>query len=321
MKPSAIVMKTFPIMLIRLAVYLAFFLVACIYAAIVIGLAGLLKPDGLGLFLFLAVFGGGGWGIYRLVREYINYMIKAAHVAIIAELAVNGSVPEGFGMYAWGVERVKKQFVASNVLFGLDRLVAGSVRQIQRTLGSIASFLSFIPGLKSLTDILNLFVDIILNYVDECILAMIFLKRDENVWKTAADSIVLYVENWKTVLKTGGKLLLFIVAFMVVGFLLFLGLFQGLFAGAGAASGAGSIIAIVITIVFALVLKWAIVDSVVMVYMVSNYLQVAYGQQPSYDLYSKVEGMSKKFGEIMGKARESMAPGSNAGPAAGTGPV
>ncbi len=317
MKPSAIVMKTMPIMLIRLAVYLVFFLGACIYAAIVIGLANLLKPDGLGAFLFLAVFGGGGWGIYRLAREYINYLVKAAHVAIIAELAINGSVPDGFNMYAWGVERVKKQFLAANVLFGLDRLVAGSVRQIQRTLGSIASFLSFIPGLKSLTDILNLFVDIILNYVDECIMAMIFLKREENVWKTAADAIVLYVQNWKTVLKTGGKLLIFIVVFMLLGFVVFYGMFQAIFTNPQASSGVGGVIAVIITVVFALVLKWAVVDSVVMVYMVSNYLQVAYGQQPAYDLYAKVEGMSKKFGDIMGKAREGMA----AGPVAGTGPM
>lgn len=312
MKPSAIVAKTMPFMLIRLAAYLVFFLGVCLYAAIVIGLANLLKPDGLGALLFLAVFGGGGWGLYRLVREYINYMIKAAHVAVIAELAVNGTVPDGFGMYSWGVERVKKQFVAANVLFGLDRLVAGAVRQIQRTLGNIASFLSFIPGVKGLTDLLNLFVDIILNYVDECILAMVFLKREENVWKTAADAIVLYVENWKTVLKTGGKLLVFILAFVILGVALFYGLFSGIFAGGE--SGTGTFIALAVTVVFALTLKWAIVDGIVMVYMVSNYLQAAWGQQPSYDLYGKVEGMSRKFGEILGKAREGMA-----SPSAGTG--
>lgn len=313
MKPQAIVMKTIPFMLIRLAAYLVFFLGICLYAAIVIGLAGWLKPNGLGAFLFLAVFGGGGWAIIHFALEYINYMIKAAHVAIIAELAINGAVPDGFSMYAWGVERVKKQFITANVLFGLDRIVTGAVKQIQRVIGSIGSFLSFIPAIKGLTDVLNLFVDIILNYVDECILAMVFLKREENVWKTAADAIVLYVQNWKVILKTGGKLLILVVAFFVAAYFLFAGLFSGIFNGAGATGMAGWV-SILITIVFALTLKWAVLDSIVMVYMVSNYLQVAYNQQPAYDLYGKVEGMSKKFGQIMGKAREGMAAGPAADP-------
>ncbi len=306
-------MKTIPFMLIRLAAYLVFFLGICLYAAIVIGLAGWLKPNGLGAFLFLAVFGGGGWSIIHFAQEYINYMIKAAHVAIIAELAVNGTVPDGFSMYAWGVERVKKQFITANVLFGLDRIVTGAVKQIQRVIGSIGSFLSFIPAIKGLTDVLNLFVDIILNYVDECILAMVFLKREENVWKTAADAIVLYVQNWKVILKTGGKLLILVLAFFLAAYFLFAGLFSGIFNGAGATGMAGWV-SFLITIVFALTLKWAVLDSIVMVYMVSNYLQVAYNQEPAYDLYGKVEGMSKKFGQIMGKAREGMAAGPATGP-------
>lgn len=305
MKPSAIVAKTFPFMLIRLLAYLVFFLGICIYTAIVVWLLGVIKPEGFFAFVSFAIFGGGGWAIYRFVRDYINYMIKAAHVAVIADLAIKGGVPDGFNMYNYGVSKVKKFFVASNVLFALDRLISGSVRQIQRVFGGIGEFLKFIPGIKAVTQILNMFMDIILNYIDECIMAYIFLHEGQNVWKSAADGVVLYAQNWKTILKTGGKILIFLVVFFLISFLIFSGVFRGFFDAVDALEGGlGVAIAWALTIAFVLVLKWAVLDSIIMIYMMTSYLKVAYGAQPSYDLYGKLQGMSKKFKELFGKAQE-----------------
>jgi hypothetical protein len=306
MKPSAIVAKTFPFMLIRLLAYLVFFIGICIYTAIVVWILGLIKPEGFFAFVSFAVFGGGGWAIYRFVRDYINYMIKAAHVAVIADMAVKGGVPDGFNMYNYGVSKVKKFFVASNVLFAVDRLVAGSVRQIQRVIGGIGEILKFIPGVKAVTQILNMFVDIILNYVDECIMAYIFLHEGQNVWKSAADGVVLYAQNWKAIFKTGGKILIFLIIFFLISFLIFNGVFAGIFNGIDSLSGGGLAmpIAWVLTIAFVLVLKWAVLDSIIMIYMMCSYLKVAYGAQPSYDLYGKLQGMSKKFKELFGKSQE-----------------
>lgn len=302
MKPGAIIAKTIPFMLVRLAVYLVFFIGICIYTAICVFILGKFSDNIFGLILFFA-FTGGGWAIYRFVREYITYMVKAAHVAVIAHLCINGQVPDGFSMYQFGVDKVKKQFVTANVLFGLDRLVAGAVRQVQRALGGIGAMLSFIPGVEGLTKVLQLFVDIILSYVDECIMAMIFLKPEENVWKTAADSIVLYVQNWKTILKTGGKILVGVLVFLLVFWLATFGIFNGIF---GQSSDMGGAVATVVTIVFGLIIKAAVLDPIIMIHMMTGYLQVAYNGVPAMDLYAKVQGMSKKFNEIVGKAGESM---------------
>lgn len=305
MKPSAIVAKTIPFMLIRLLAYFVFFLGICIYTAIVVWILGAIKPEGFFAFVSFAIFGGGGWAIYRFVRDYINYMIKAAHVAVIADMAVKGGVPDGFNMYNYGVSKVKKFFVASNVLFGLDRLISGSVKQIQRVFGGIGEFLKFIPGVKAVTQILNIFVDIILNYVDECIMAYIFLHEGQNVWKSAADGVVLYAQNWKTILKTGGKILLFLLIFSLIAFFIFLPISKGVFGGIDSIEGGLAMpIAWALTVAFVLVLKWAVLDSIIMIYMMTNYLKVAYGAQPSYDLYGKLQGMSKKFKELFGKAQE-----------------
>lgn len=321
MKPGAIIAKTIPFMLIRLAVYLVFFIGICIYVAICVGILGLFKDSDnpIGLILFFA-FTGGGWAIYRFVREYITYMIKAAHVAVIAHLAIYGQVPDGFSMYNFGVEKVKKQFVTANVLFGLDRLVAGAVSQIQRALGGIGSMLSFIPGVEGLMKVLQMFVEIVLSYVDECIMAMIFLKPEQNVWKTAADSIVLYVQNWKTILKTGGMILIGVLAFLLVFWLATFGIFNAMF---GQSSDMGGVIATIVTVVFGLIIKAAVLDPIIMVHMMVSYLGVAYNGVPAVDLYQKVQGMSKKFNEIVGKAGESMGYGAQGGAAGGAagGPV
>ena len=208
-------------------------------------------------------------------------------------------------MYNYGVSKVKKFFVASNVLFALDRLISGSVRQIQRVFGGIGEFLKFIPGIKAVTQILNMFVDIILNYIDECIMAYIFLHEGQNVWKSAADGVVLYAQNWKTILKTGGKILIFLIVFFLISFLIFNGVFAGIFNGIDSLEGGLAMpIAWALTIAFVLVLKWAVLDSIIMIYMMTSYLKVAYGAQPSYDLYGKLQGMSKKFKELFGKAQE-----------------
>lgn len=306
MKPSAIVAKTIPFMLIRLLAYFIFFLGICLYTAIVVWIVGAIQPKGFFAFVTFAVFGGGGWYVYTLIRDYINYMIKAAHVAVIADMAVHGGVPDGFNMYNYGVAKVKKFFVAANVLFAVDRLVSGTVKQIQRVFGGIGEFLGFIPGVKGLMKIINLFVDIILNYVDECIMAYIFLHEGENVWKSAADGVVLYAQNWKTILKTGVKILVFLLVFFLIFFLIFNGMFAGIFNGLDSLDGSGLALPITwaLTVAFVLVLKWAVLDSIIMIYMMTSYLKVAYGAQPSYDLYGKLQNMSKKFAELFGKAQQ-----------------
>ncbi len=283
----------------------------CIYAFIVVKIIGAINPQGFFAVLLVIAFSGGGWAIYRFIREYITYMIKAAHVAVIADMAIHGSVPEGFSMYQYGVQKVKKFFVASNALFVLDRLMSAAVRQIQRVLGGIGSLLSFIPGIKGVVKALNKFVDIILNYVDECILAYIFLHEGQGAWRSACDGVVLYVQNWKTVLKTGAKILVFLIAFYVLFFFLFQGLFTNMIISIAYEDVGMAFIAYILTFLFITVLKWSIVDPIIMTYMMCGYLKVAYGVQPSYDLYGKLEGMSKKFKEMLGKAKEAPAAGEN----------
>lgn len=301
MRPSTIIAKTFPFMLIRLLAYILFFIGICIYTGIVVAILNTVKPEGFFAIISFIIFVGGGWWLYRFVRDYINYLIKSAHVAVIAVLAIGGSVPDGANIYKHGVSKVKKFFVASSMLFAVDRLVHATVKQVQRAVMKVGNFLGFIPGIKTIMAIASLFIDIILNYVDECIMAYIFLNEGQSAWKSAADGVVLYSQNRKTVFKTGLMVLVFLIIFFIASFLIFESIFLNAFIFLDTLARP---ISFVLTIVFVLVLKWSILDSIIMIFMVSNYIKVAYGTEPSYDLYGKLNSMSKKFRELSGKAQE-----------------
>mgnify|MGYP006967048059 CR=1 FL=1 len=80
-------LRTMPILLVRLGGYVAFWLVAMIYLGIAGGLAFLVGKavPFLGVILFLAALGGAA-PLYNLAKKYVLYLVKAAHVAVVAEL-------------------------------------------------------------------------------------------------------------------------------------------------------------------------------------------------------------------------------------------
>lgn len=80
----------------------------------------------------------------------------------------------------------------------MDKLVAGAVKQVQRGIGKAADFLDFIPGLSAVAGLAQYFVELSLGYVDECCLGYTFYQEDESAFKSAADGVVIYAQNWKS---------------------------------------------------------------------------------------------------------------------------
>ena len=98
-----------------------------------------------------------------------------------------------------------------------------------------------------------MFLDISLGYVDECCLGYTFAHPEQNAYKLAADGVVIYFKNWKTLLKdaakTTGVVILSFVAVTLVAFVLFGGLFR-LFGWSG-------FMAFIISLLFAYTVKYA----------------------------------------------------------------
>ena len=239
--------------------------------------------------------------------------MKAGHVAVITIAFQTGQVPAN--PFETGKTMVKERFGTSNVYFALDKLVAGSVKQLQRTLGRITDgLLGALPGADGVKSLMNMFLDISLGYVDECCLGYTFAHPEQNAYKLAADGVVIYFKNWKTLLKdaakTTGVVILSFVAVTLVAFVLFGGLFR-LFGWSG-------FMAFIISLLFAYTVKYAFIDSWILVKMMSSYMQVAPTTQITFDLYDKLCNLSKKFKELFNKGTSEPQP-AYAGQASGYG--
>ena len=241
--------------------------------------------------------------IYAAVSRYLNYMVKAAHVAVIAELSATGTVPEGMSIVKYGKEQVKKRFVTANVFYAVDGLVSGAVSQLQRIVSSVGSWFEKIPVMKTIFDIINLFIGIVLGYVDEAVLAHIFRKKDESAWKGAADGVVLYFESWKEILKNAVGLVLLVIGFYLVGGgIVYLILNAILTTAISVDSVLFFLIALISAFVIINAFKVSFLDSWITISVVNRYTQVTYNKQPQFDLYGKAKGWSRSFNKICSKA-------------------
>ena len=276
------------------------------------GIAVLFDSGGVGAIMFIIWLSLIGI-VNFFLNHYIGYLVKAGHVAVITIAFQTGQVPAN--PFETGKTMVKERFGTSNVYFALDKLVAGSVKQLQRTLGRITDgLLGALPGADGVKSLMNMFLDISLGYVDECCLGYTFAHPEQNAYKSAADGVVIYFKNWKTLLKdaakTTGVVILSFVAVTLVAFVLFGGQFR-LFGWSG-------FMAFIISLLFAYTVKYAFIDSWILVKMMSSYMQVAPTTQITFDLYDKLCNLSKKFKELFNKGTSEPQP-AYAGQASGYG--
>lgn len=293
--------KTAPFFLLRAgvsaAIAIVFVMYAVICAAIVTMLTNLTNGGPIpGIVGFVFFF--GAFGMWRFIKSYVLYMVKAGHVAVVSEFVAKGSIENNQNQIAYGTAMVKKYFLTANAMWILDNLMRRAVYEIQKGINTIGQFLSFIPGISFITSIADMFVGLLLNYSDESVFAYVFQKGDTNVWKSSADGIVLFAQNWKAMIKAAGVLTLSLVGLLAATGIIGLGVFTG----ATALNLNGIIIAGIVIAIF-LLLKWALLDPFVMIFMVNRYLEVALGQQPSVDMYSKIQEVSKKFQEIINRSQ------------------
>ena len=302
-----IIMKTIPYLILRFVTYLALTMAFLFYFFVCWKIFEILNKiageNGWIAGVVLIFLGLMAIPVYRFVKSYLLYMIKAGHVAVVAELAANGSLPSGSGQITFGTETVKKHFATSNALYVMDNLITKSVKEIRRGLDRADNWFSFIPGFEAISKLLGFFAGLVLNYVDEAVLGYIYQKNiSGNAWKHSADGIVLYVQNWKTILKSAGlvMLTLLVLSIVLVAALLMLMIMAG--DRLEASQSMTGFIPVVIAVAAVLLVKWAVIDPIIMIYMVCKYFEVSLNTQPAFELYDKLAGMSSKFTSIIEKA-------------------
>ncbi|OGT88357.1 MAG: hypothetical protein A2286_05090 [Gammaproteobacteria bacterium RIFOXYA12_FULL_61_12] len=301
-KTLAAMRATFPFILFRLLIYIG------------IGLAyalGIGTGAGLG-YAFTAFAGdpGSGAGIGGILgfgavsgvlywaREYLLYLVKAGHIAVLVKVLQGETLPGGKGQidYAQGI--VRQRFAEASSLFLLDQIVKGVLRAVNGLLMTI-SFLLPIPALEGLMRMVQRVLNLSLTYVDEIILAYSLRTESTNPWAAGKDGLILYAQNYKAMLKNAFFLMIIQYGLALLIFLLILGPVAVLvgFISQGLAPWA-----VPVAIVFAWSFKAALLEPFAVAALMQAYFKLIEGQRPNPEWDEKLSRLSSQFRELKEKA-------------------
>ncbi len=299
---------TWPFILLRLVVYflitLGFMVATGMGAGVGWGI-GNIASDPEAPFSF-AVWGGiGGFGLSVVamywIREYLLYVLKAGHIAVMVHLLDGRPVPGGQSQVSYAQAEVRTRFFEANVLFALDQLIKGVIGVITRLIGGIAAFVP-IPGLDALMKFANTVIRLSLTYVDEIVLAYNIRLRSTDPFGTAKDGVILYAQNGKTMVKNA-------IWLAVITWGLTLAIFIVLLAPAAAfvAFLPGQIAgwSFVVAIVFAWALRQAILEPFGVAALMQVYFRAIEGQRPDAEWDRRLTEASRHFRELKDKAATS----------------
>ena len=252
--------------------------------------------------------GGGMWGgllgfgvassIVYLLREYLLYMVKAGHIAVLVELIEGRELPTGRSQIDHAQTIVRERFKESSLLFGLDQLIKGILGAFNRVFFTVAAFLP-IPGSQGIVKFVNTVVTLSLTYLDEVILAYNMKMRSDNPWRTSQTALILYAQNYKAFLKNAFWLAFIIWGLTLVVFLIILAPVAGLVA---LFPGSAGPLTLIIALVFAWGVKQAVIEPFAMTALMQVFFTVTEGQEPNPEWDAKLDGVSDKFRELKNKA-------------------
>ncbi len=302
----AALLRTWPFIVARMVVYSAIALGYLFFTGVgaTVGWGiGAFGDDG---FQGGATFVGGlvGFGAVSaflyLIREWLLYMLKAAHIAVLVEVLDGRPLPEGMTQIGHAQSVVRERFAEANVLFVIDQLVKGVVRVVTGIVDFVANILP-IPGLDALAKFARAVVRVAVGFVDEVILAYNIRLNSRNPYATAQDALVLYAQNAAWILKNAVWLALIVWGLAFVLFLLFLAPAAAIvYFLPGTVSNFGFVFAIV----FALCLKAAILEPFAIASLMQVYFRAIDGQTPREDWRAHLAEVSGQFRDLGEKARD-----------------
>ena len=290
MKSGELFRKTMPFAMAKLLLG-AVTVLASVILLVVLMLIGLLFDEG-GVAICMLIWLGATGIIRFAIMHYFGYLVKAGHVAVLAEAVTTGKVPANQVNY--GKEKVKERFATANVYFAVDKLVKGAVKQIQNGIQRLGNAMDFIPGMGAITSAAKFFVDLSLGYIDECCLGYTFYKKEQGAYQSACDGVVIYAQNIKELLKNAAKTMLKVILLSIVVVLVVfvpIGLLFKLL-------NWSALLAFLLALFVAWVVKFAFLDSYILCQTMASYMAVAPSTQITYDLYGKLSGISSSFKKL-----------------------
>ncbi|ESX52094.1 hypothetical protein NLY43_08425 [Mesorhizobium sp. C416B] len=301
----SIMIRTWPFIVFRMIVYfgitLAYIVATGSGASVGYGVGHIsTDPDGP---LSFALWGGiVGIGVVSIalywIREYILYVVKAGHIAVMVHLIDGREIPNGQDQIAYAKGVVKERFAEANILFVVDQLVKGAIRAITGLIGGIAAFLP-IPGLGGLVAFINTVIRLSLTYVDEIILGYNIRINSSSPFETARQGVVLYAQNGKTMVKNAVWLAVIMWGVSFVIFLLMLAPAAAIMWFIPGQLGGW---AFVLAILLAWAFKAAFIEPFAIACLMQVYFRTIEGQVPNAEWDQRLAEASSKFRELRDKA-------------------
>lgn len=292
--------RTAPFVLFRVIVYFT------ISAALVV-----VTGTGAGVGYGVGAFGDGefqaqstAWGAFAgfgltagvifFLRDYLLYIVKAGHVAVMVALMRGGEIPQGRGQIDYARQIVTERFGTASALFALDKVIKGVISAITGLIQGLLMILP-IPGLDKIMGVVRAYLRMAVGLVDEVILAHVIDTRAENPWKGAQEALVLYGQNarmmmvnaaWLTAIVWGLSVLVFLVMLAPAAAIVYL------MPGNLAAGG------FVFALIFAWAVKAALIEPFAIACMLEVYFKVTAGQTPNPEWEAKLASASDRFRDM-----------------------
>ncbi|WP_372611293.1 hypothetical protein [Aquicoccus sp.] len=295
-----IMRRTAPFIVLRVLVYfgiaVAYVLVTGTGAGIGWGVGAFGDAD----FRATSTFWGGAIGfgataaVLYFLREYILYIVKAGHIAVMVEMIDDRPLPGGKGQIAHAQDIVKDRFAQANLLFALDQIIKGVIGAITGLVRGLASILP-IPGVDGLMRVVRAFLRVAVGLIDEVILAHLIRQNPDNPWSGARDALVLYGQNARPMLANAAWITLVSYALAFVVFLVMLAPAAAvvyLIPGGWSAGG------FVFAILFAWAVKAALIEPFALACLLQAFFKVTDGQTPEPEWTARLDGASNKFKEL-----------------------
>ena len=293
---------TMPFILIRMAIYFGITLIYILATGTGAGVGYGLGQLGDDPTAYTLWGGMAGFGLVSVVlywlREYILYIVKAGHIAVMVHLLDGNPLPRGEGQIAYARREITERFAESNTLFALDQIIKGVIRALTGIL-NVASAILPIPGVHGLIGFINGIIRMSLTYVDEIILAYNIRTRSENPWESSKDALILYAQNGGNMIKNAVWLSIFMWLLSALIFLLLLGpafALVYLLPGSPAAFGFG------LAVLLAWSTKAAILEPFAIAALMQAYFRAIEGQVPDPQWDERLSRASDKFRELKDKA-------------------
>ncbi|MCI1002656.1 MULTISPECIES: hypothetical protein [Brucella/Ochrobactrum group] len=197
------VLQTWPFILLRFIISMTSATIAlatiatCAWVGFLIG-----APSGenaaytsgfVGALVGLSVF----MSIAYILQEYVFYLLKAAHIAILAEL-IHGSVIEPSRQLETGVAIVRQHILASMTLFAVGQAIKSLIGVVSRFV--TRGFSSFGSSGSSLGHIVQSYFSIVFGLADELVLAYILRAHEKAPQDAAREGAAHYARNIKALM-------------------------------------------------------------------------------------------------------------------------